>query len=270
MSSWREIVSLEKAGKLPSAVASRPSSYEAERVLFLSDLHFPFQDQPVLDQVISLICDDSFDRIVINGDLVDFYDISRFVSKKHVPIEDELKLTKTFLSQLRTVYDGPIDYTIGNHELRMEMYLRTDAKKLAGLECLELPNLLELDGFGITLHDEEGFLLRPHFLVYHGTVVRKHSGWSAKGELEKWGVSGISGHTHRLESYHVTNMQGTRAWWEQGCLCSVDAEYVTGVPNWQQGFAIGEFSYDSRWFHVERVPVLGGRLRYRGKDYSVA
>jgi predicted phosphodiesterase len=264
---WQTIVKLEQEGDLPHDVGGRPSTYAVERVLFLSDLHFPFADEPLLEKILTLIKQDSFDRIVLNGDIVDFYDISRFVSRQHVPIEDEIEAAKVFFSKLRCVYDGPIDFTPGNHELRLEMYLRTDAHKLSGLKCLELPNMLGFKDFDITPHQSDGFLLRPHFLVYHGTVVRKHSGWSAKGELEKWGISGISGHTHRLESYHITDMQGIRNWTEQGCLCRTDAEYIVGVPNWQQGFAIGEFDRDSSWFHVERVPVIGGRLRYRGFDF---
>lgn len=260
---------MEKEGTLPSTtITSGDTTYDAERVLFLSDIHFPFQDQGCLDQIFELIKRESFDRIVLNGDLLDFYDISRFTSKQHVPIETELDAAKAFLAQLRSIFDGHIDYTVGNHEERLELYLRTDATKLAGLKCLEIPELLNLAEYGVEFHQKDGFLLRPNFLVYHGVIVRKHSGWSAKGELEKHGISGISGHTHRLESFHMTDRAGTRAWFEQGCLCTLDAEYIVGVPNWQQGFAIGEFSRNSDWFQIERVPFSGGRLRYRGVDYS--
>lgn len=265
---WTRLTSLEKMGELPLAEEVPPSSYAAEKVLFISDIHIPFEDKLVVEQLFLFLRDNRFDRIVINGDLVDFYDISRFVSRKEVPIEDEVKQTRLFLDRLRSLHDGPIDFTVGNHELRLELYLRTDANKLRGLEVLELPNLLGFKDYHINNHGEEGFMLRPHFLVYHGTVVRKHSGWSAKGELEKHGISGISGHTHRLESYHVTDRQGTRSWMEQGCLCSCDAEYITGVPNWQQGFAIGEFAYDSKWFHVQRIPILDRKLMINGTDYS--
>jgi predicted phosphodiesterase len=243
--------------------------YKSERVLFLSDIHFPYEDSKLLKQILRWIEFNPVHRIVINGDLLDFYELSRFLKSptRAITAQDEIDLAYDFLVKIRSIHDQTIDFIPGNHELRLEKYLRSDAIQLAGLRCLELPNLLKLRELDINPHDSEGFLLRPNFLVYHGEAVRKHSGHSAKAELEKYGISGISGHTHRMDSYHKTDLTGTRGWYEQGCLCRMDPEYVKS-PDWQQGFAVGEFDYNSKWHNIELVSFSNGKLLYRGESYA--
>lgn len=219
-----------------------------------------------------LFCEDySFDRIVWNGDIVDFYEVSSFNKDPQEvdSIEVEIDCTEQRFQEISVRQSNAIqDFNPGNHEHRWERYIRGNAPALKGLKILELPSVLKLDKYSIQCHQSEGFLLTPNFLVYHGEVVRKDSGASAKGELEKFGISGISGHTHRLGTYRKMDMLGSRQWTEAGCLCKQEVEYITGQPNWQPGFAVGEF-YTDGTFWIHEIPFINGSLRWQGKDYSL-
>jgi len=74
-------------------------------------------------------------------------------------------------------------------------YLRSKAEELSDLRCMKLKELLELDKFNIEF--KKTFTFRK-VLFKHGNIVRQHSSYSAKAEMDKEGTSGASGHTHRL------------------------------------------------------------------------
>jgi predicted phosphodiesterase len=247
---------------------------DVEKVVFLSDIHVPHHDRVVWPQVLKFIELYQPDRVVLNGDIIDAYPISSF-SKDPLradTLQDEFDITRNeIIAPIRAMLPhAQLDFTPGNHEDRLQRYLRSQAPGLASLRCLDLEQLLGADEFGMTVHPQPGFLLRPHFRVYHGTVVRKHSGWSAKGELEKWGwaTSGISGHTHRMDAFHFDTGREPVGWFEQGCLCEPKPEYIVGTPNWRQGFAVGEFERGGDWFDIQLVKIIHGKLRVNRIDFS--
>ena len=97
----------------------------------------------------------------------------------------------------------------------------------------------------------------------------KKIAWQIKRHLERYRSSGVNGHTHRLGSYSVTDMHGrSHTWYEQGCLCRRDLEYVRGVGNWQQGFLIGTVANGA--LHPQLIHTIeadSGRGFYAGGRY---
>jgi hypothetical protein len=104
------------------------------------------------------------------------------------------------------------------------------------------------------------------FLVKHGNVVRTRSGYSATGELEKTGVSGISGHTHRMSQVFKSHYGGMYTWAELGCGCKLDAEYLEGqVADWQHGIGWGYFKKGDDNFTIHVAPIIKGKLIFDGE-----
>ena len=101
--------------------------------------------------------------------------------------------------------------------------------------------------------------------ITHGDVISKHSGWTAKAHYERYGGCGMVGHSHRLGSYFKTERIDTYGWWENGCLCDLQPEYVN-YPNWCQGFSIGYFTNDR--FFIEQVPIIDHKFMVEGKYYN--
>lgn len=232
-----------------------------EIVVFLSDIHFPYQDAAAVASSLSLIRSVRPDRVVLNGDICDFFQLSRFnkALERLDSLQDEIDMGVRFRRDVRNAApDSWIDETEGNHDNRVTSYVKQNARALASLRALEPANLFGYQELGIHWHSGAGFRLRPDFLVKHGTIVRGEGGAAAKAELLAAGISGVSGHTHRLATYRRAGY-AQRQWTEQGCLCRTDPDYVVGKPNWQQGIAVGEFTRDH--FHIHEVPFVGGKLR---------
>jgi hypothetical protein len=258
---WNILTRMEKEGRLPKLGAS-PLSVPAvvSRWVISSDQHGRFVDPQAWRSMLQFMDDHGpFDGFVFNGDMLDFYELSRYAKDpdKEMSIEVDLQAGRDMLTDIRNRHEGEIRWNPGNHEFRYELYLQSDAKRLTGLACLELPVLLDMERLGVEAGSKDGFELTPGFRVYHGEVVRKHAGQSALGEMEKWGQSGASGHVHRLAVLRQSNAGGERLWGEGGCLCSMSPEYMTHRPNWQHGFLVASI-LDDMTVVLDPVPIHRG------------
>lgn len=235
-----------------------------ERVVFLSDLHVPFHDPAVVRAALALIRDVEPRRVVLNGDIADFFQLSRFNTgqERLDTLQEEIDAANAIRLAVREAAPGAlIEETQGNHDHRIISYVQANARALTSLRALEPPQLFQYAELAITPHPGAGFLLRPHFLVKHGTLVRKYPGATARAEMAAAGISGISGHTHRLATYRFAGYGPARQWTEQGGLMRLDPDYVTGPPNWTQGLVVGEFATKGETFATFEVPYIDGALR---------
>lgn len=243
---------------------------ETEYVVFGSDFHFPYQDDAAIASFINLVQRLQPDRVVLNGDIADFFSLSRFntAQARIDDLQEEIDQANEFRANVREAApNAVIDETEGNHDNRVTTYVEKNARSLASLRALSPANLFRYEELEINWHPGCGFLLRDSFLVKHGTIVRGEAGATAKAELLLAGISGISGHTHRLSRYRK-NGYVQREWLEQGCLCRLDPDYVAGgLPNWTQGCAVGEFSTRSQSFVLHEVPFVNGKLRFGKESY---
>lgn len=240
-----------------------------ERVAFLPDVHAPYHDAKLFASALALIKNLKPHRVVLLGDLFDFHSISRWNQSQERldALQDEIDLGVLLLRDVRKAAPNAIiDYTMGNHDERLRRFVYEKGRALASLRSLNFDVLIEAKSIDLRVHEGHGFLLRPHFLVRHGTVIRQGAGASAKAEAKAAGVNGISGHTHRLGTYRSTGYESVQ-WTEAGTLSRIDPPYVLGVPDHQQGMAVGHFSVRSRSFVVEEVQAVDGKLWYGGKVF---
>lgn len=242
------------------------------------DVHFPFEDSDALAILEQIIVATKPDLVACHGDLLDCYSISSFAkSLSHrATLGDEIVLAKSHLKRIRKLAPKARCMLFeGNHEDRLsrtisQMATKPEALALLGLpsvaEALSWPSLLELDALGWEWHDKR-YVLFDRMILKHGTKVSKWSAYTARSEWEKYAKSGISGHTHRRGTFEHRDHNGTHAWWEHGCLCDLDPDYVED-PDWQQGFLVVTWSEDRKSFGVEEVRIHEGETVFRGKVYS--
>lgn len=235
-----------------------------QKIVQINDLHIPFHDKKTIEVFLKFLKDVKIDKLVIAGDLLDFYELSTFDKDpmRKYTIQDEIDKCYDVLKEFKK-YCPEIHFIKGNHEDRLRRFLWKNPS-LASIKVLELSKLLNLDTLGIEYHDFE-YIYR-NFRFTHGTIVRQESGATAKAELLKYGSSMGSGHTHRLGFYIKTDARGTVGAYEGGCMCELNPEYIQGVPNWQQGFLV--YNFDNNRFFCQVVPILEHKFIYGNKVYQ--
>lgn len=211
-------------------------------------------------------------RIFLLGDHVDFASISRFdkppsdVARMGEDVEAWLKFGKKLRE---SAPDARISYRKGNHEARFARWLwkHQDMAAFMKWKGMDLPNVLELGELGIEWVESGAETPTPALVIKHGHTVRQRSGYSATGELERNGISGISGHTHRLGQVYKRSRAGMLTWVEAGCLCQYDPDYMEGqVSDWQHGLAFGTIALRGGGFNVHTAPIIEGRVKALGTD----
>ena len=235
-----------------------------QRIVQINDLHIPYHDKKTIEVFLKFLKDVKIDKLVIAGDLLDFYELSTFDKdpKRKFTIQDEIDQCYEVLKQFKE-YCPEIHFIKGNHESRLKRFLWKNPS-LASIKVLELSKLLNLDSLGIYYHEFE-YIFRK-FRFTHGSIVRQDSGATAKAELLKYGSSMASAHTHRLGSYIKTDARGTVGAYEGGCMCDLQPEYIEGVPNWTQGFLV--FDFDGDRFFCQVVPILDHKFIFGKKKYQ--
>ena len=240
------------------------------KALIFNDLHIPFHDPKAVE--LTLKVGEMLDPhvIVINGDLGDFWEISKFV--KHASLlptatlSKEIEMSKQFLKNLRKRFpDADIHYIFGNHEYRWDVHIDTHAREFVGLKGMSLAEQLELDSLDIEHHYtgiRESSWLWGKLLIGHFNKVSKHSGYTAKMLLEEKGISLLQAHTHRGGTHYKRVYDDILVAHENFCLCDINPCYLDR-PNWQQGFSIVYRDAKSDLFWVEPHPIVKREGKYR-------
>lgn len=222
----------------------------------LPDLHCPFHDENAVELTIKIMRYKKPARVVLLGDCVDFYALSTFDKdpSRIKGIIGEVDEFKKILRKIRkAVPDGEIYFVEGNHEARLRKYIWRNAPALH--DAISLDELMGFNEFGVKNMGKQFFL--GGLLYTHGDVISAYSSYTAKREYDKYGCSGLSGHSHRLGKYVRRLKRGIESWHETGCLCDLEPDYVD-FPNWQHGFGIVTNFLDRDSFHVDLIEIIPG------------
>ena len=230
--------------------------------LLLNDIHIPYHDLQTLKTAIDYGKDAKITGIILNGDIVDFYPLSRFNKDPHRSFKDELETTKSFLRQLRNIFpSAEIYFKIGNHEDRLEKYLNSKTPELLKLDCLEIENLLEFGALRIRKVQSNQVMVAGKLHIIHGHEYFSGLGAVniARNVLLKAFDNVIQGHSHVTNDYTVSKINGDIvAGWAVGCACKLRPKYRP-LNNWNHGFA-HVIVEDNGDFEVKNYKVFNGKI----------
>ena len=225
-------------------------------VLIGSDFHIPFQDKDAVDCFISKAIELQPDSIVINGDLLDFYRLSRFSKGEGRNPMEEIEEAKAILKSLRRYCpDSKIFYPIGNHESRLEKYVYDRAPEIISI-IDNFYEILQCETIGVKGCHK--VIFNNEFICKHGSLLGSKSSLSAIKEIERSFSSGATGHTHRLAKFITRKAERKFIWLETGCLCTMKPEYML-EPDWQQGFAVVEFR-KGKLYKADVIEIEDGKI----------
>lgn len=230
----------------------------------MNDIQIPFHDDRALSNVLRFVADLRPYGVILNGDVVDCYAISDFSKDplKRADLDLEIRGAGQLMEQLAKFTTKRI-WIGGNHEDRLRRYMWKNAPALAVVPGQDFPTIFRLSDHGFSWLEYGDIYNLGKLLVTHGSIVSKHSAFTAKAHMEKYGSSVLVGHTHRLGTFYRRDIRGVHVAIENGCLCRLTPEYVQH-PNWQQGFSVVHVDPKTRFFNVQQIPILPGGAFYYG------
>lgn len=247
------------------------------KLAFPTDEHFPYQDDRARSVALQIVRDFKPDIRITGSDGMDFYNVSKYDKNPmriKAGLQDEIDAWQAGQREWRDAAPKATPfYLLGNHEDRLRRYL-WNHPELYGLEALTIPNLLNFPSLGIewkgeSFHEE---LDLDSVVVKHGSLVRKHSAYTARGELENefYSISVMTGHTHRGGTHYARTRRGPVTAVECFCLCGLNPEYVKS-PNWQHGIVLATIQNHIPLPSIESIPFYpaGNKIAavWRGKEY---
>lgn len=251
--------------KLPESEETiyEPFIIKAKKLAVLSDIHIPYHSITALSAALDFIQSEKPDAILLNGDTIDFYGLSRFMKDpRKRSVAHELQATRDFLDIL-SQFGAKIYFKIGNHEERYEHYLMRVAPELLGVREFELKNLLGLDARGIDLISDKRIMKANDLNIVHGHEFGQ-SIFSpvniARGLFLRGKVTAMQGHNHAVSEHTESNMNGEiTTTWSLGCLCELNPAYLP-INKWAHGMAIVDLSDNGKEFHVRNYRIHKGKI----------
>ena len=260
-------------------MAEKPSDKTWQLWIGFSDVHIPYHDKKAWKLLIKFIKEIQPDGVVCLGDLLDFYQLSKFTKKlsQRRPVANDIFDANILLDELdealpKKVHDrkrGKI-YCMGNHEARLERFIDERADALEGLVDLPIELNLAARGYELVKYGEYARLGRLHLvhdLGWYGKYALFHSQAAINGNL-------VMGHTHRQQTIVVGSARGKdRVAASFGWLGDVNqiqyGHRLRQRSEWTHGF--GAILYNRRTgdCHVTPIPVVNGACTYGGQVISI-
>lgn len=255
-----------------------------KRILVGSDFHDIESDPFVLSVFIATARRVQPDIIVLNGDVFDNYEFSRFdKDPRQCNLKERFEFVRdSIFAPLRNACPGAqIDLILGNHEHRIIKHFaeRTPYMRvlLGDFMGLTFADLLGLPKFGINLvtrHDLAAFKvnavrkeIQKNYKTYYGLFTVTH-----QGGIREYGTCGTNGHTHRPSFQVGANAVLGPIWWvNTGCIARVDAEYYDPITKATQSFLLVHIDTVKRECLPEHIlftdnMAIAGGVMYRRQE----
>jgi predicted phosphodiesterase len=250
--------------KLPESdeTSFNPFILDAKRLLVMSDIHIPYHNINAITAVLDFAKKEKPDAVLLNGDTLDFFQLSRFVKDpKKRSFAHELKAFKEFMDVLKKTLDAKIYFKIGNHEERYEHFLWTKAGELEGVDEFELENIIKARAEGIEFIKDKRIMKAGSLNIIHGHEFS--SGFFspvniARGLFLRGKVSAMQGHNHSSSEHTESDMNGKiTTTWSLGCLCELHPAYLP-LNKWNLGCAVVDI--DGENFDVRNKRIYKGKI----------
>lgn len=253
---------------MPASRATPWTPYVLEvvgHVGILSDVHVPYHDEVAVRAAVERLVAEDVDALVLNGDIADFYAISRWEKDPtQRDFKGELQAVREFLAWLRDQFpEIPIVYKVGNHEERWKHWLWQHAPELADEPMMSLTSWLKLGTYGVELVEDQRPILAGKLPILHGHELPKGLAAPvnvARGAFLRTLASVMVGHSHRSSGHAESDMWHAETFcWSTGCLCDLTPEYAR-INRWNHGAAIVTVHQDGE-YDVNNFRIAGGKVR---------
>jgi predicted phosphodiesterase len=235
-----------------------------KKVGILSDVHLPYHTISSLTTAIQYLKNEKVDALLLNGDTLDCYALSRFSKDpKKRDFKYELDTLKAFMDVIDKELNCKVFFKIGNHEARYEKFLQEKANELKGIEEFDFENIIKARTKGIDIIASNRFMRLNSLNGIHG---HEYFGGAqpavniARGLYTKGKVSAFQGHNHATSEHTETDMNGKiTTTWSIGCLSELNPAYMP-LNRWNHGFAMVELDENGDDFHFHNKRIYKGKI----------
>jgi predicted phosphodiesterase len=229
--------------------------------LILNDIHFPYHCEKSLDMALNYGLQQGFDKVLINGDMLDMYKMSRFDKDPRKPgINEEFTMAREFLSEMSKHYKE-VNYKIGNHDERWEKWLISKAPELLDCDEFQLNIILRFGELGIKEVKSKQLVDAGNMIIGHGHELPATSGGvnPARTMFLKANTSIAVGHFHRTTTHVERNINNhVTVTHSMGCLCHLSPDYLP-YNNWNNGFGTIEIESDGL-YEFENKKIIKNKI----------
>ena len=260
----------------------------------------PFHDNRAIDvafQITAMIQEEhQVDKVLLLGDMMDLPAQGKYDQEPSFAntINKTLQAGHNFFSTIRALAPhSEIVYLEGNHDCRMEKYVRNNAPTIATMRQVNspfpvnsLPHLMRFDEIGVDYvsgYPASAYWVNPRLQAVHGNRANSNGSTALQHLNKNPLVSTLFGHSHRFEMMYKTHNtpdgpKDSMAF-SPGCLCRVDGAVpsyngginihekpVTFYENWQQGIGVLWYREDG-YFAIDPVRIHDGKALYRGQEF---
>ena len=250
---------------LPESYANEYISYEIKqsRILIISDLHFPYQDNEAISLALDYGKDKKIDCIILNGDIFDFATISRHEKDwRSRNVVQEFEAVKSFFKTLRLHFPKTkIVYKYGNHDERYEKFLYAKAPEIFDMPEFQLEIILKLGELKIDIVKDKRPIILGKLTVLHGHELFGMGGVNpARATFTKTMEDTLVGHYHRTSSHSEPTMNNRLInVHSQGCLCEMHPLFAP-INKWCHGFAYVELNIKTGEYFLDNKKIVKGKV----------
>jgi predicted phosphodiesterase len=215
-----------------------------KKVGVLSDIHVPYHSMSAIICAIKHLREQDIDCLILNGDIMDFYAISRHEKEKDLrDFPREIEMGRNFLQKIRDLFPLiPIYYKMGNHENRWQRYLNEQAEEFSQLHEMQFEQFFRLDKLAMTyVPDWQGIELGD-LLILHGHELMAGGMNPSQSTFNKTFCNTLIGHVHRTTStIKKTGFKQFIHTYSTGCLTQLSPKYYPFAQH-TNGFALVEIN----------------------------
>lgn len=236
-----------------------------KRGLVINDIHLPYHSIEALTACFDFAKKEKPDFIFINGDLLDFHQLSYFQKDpRKKSFADELKMFKEFFRTLQRIFPGAkIYFKFGNHEERYNSFLFQKAGELVGVEEFDLESIISARAEGISIIRDKRLVVMNNLPFIHGHEFGRglfNPVNAARGLFLQAKHSAVKGDCHTTSEHTDPDIFGKIiTTWSVGCLCGLTPKWLP-LNKWNHGFAIIDLDKNKKNFKFRNYRIHKGRL----------
>jgi len=212
------------------------------KIAVLGDIHLPYHSVKALRNVFARLDKLKPDLIILNGDTIDFYKLSRFMKDPRCrSVKKEIETTNDFLDALDERYPKAKKiWKDGNHEERLDHYVMSAAPEIYDLKMVTLTELLQLNERRFDYVNDKRAIYLGNLTVLHGheyptPMIGPVN--AARGLFLRTKASSLVNHHHQVSEHVENDVRGKSiATWSLGCLCDLHPMY-SRYNRWSHGYA---------------------------------